>query len=252
MPITRPNGHWVSNVTTRLILLPGMDGTGDCFAPLLAHFPAAIEVTVIRYDPTTPASYAELERQVRQQLPSKESFVLLGESFSGPIAIAIAASPPKNLIGVIFACSFARNPRPRLTWCQSWIRFLPIKRGPDALMQYFILGSYSTPSLKRLLADAVAQVNEQVLRYRMQQVLNLDYTALLSKVTLPSLYLHSIDDRLVPLQAATYLTSRLPQCKLITIAAPHFLLQVAPIEAAHTIIEFLQYASSSIKPRTEH
>ncbi len=227
-----------------------MDGTGDCFAPLLAHLPTEIDVTVIRYDLTTPASYAELEQQVRQQLPSNESFVLLGESFSGPIVIAIAASPPENLIGVIFACSFARNPQPQLTWCQRWIRFLPIKRGPDALMQYFILGLYSTPSLKRLLTGAVAQVNEEVLRYRMQQVLNLDYTALLSKVTLPSLYLRASDDRLVPMKAAIYLTSRLPQSTLITIAAPHFLLQVAPIEAARTILEFLQYASKLTKPRT--
>jgi len=73
----------------------------------------------------------------------------------------------------------------------------------------------------------------------------------LSKITLPSLYLRASDDRLVPLQAATDLISRLPQSTLITIAAPHFLLQAAPIEAARTILEFLQYASQSTKPHTD-
>ena len=37
---------------TALVLLPGMDGTGDLFAPLLSALPPALRTIVVRYPAT--------------------------------------------------------------------------------------------------------------------------------------------------------------------------------------------------------
>ena len=98
----------------RLVLLPGMDGTGDLFEPLQEALDPRTRVDIVRYPGSGPQGYDELEPRIRAQLPADEPFVLLGESFSGPLAIAIAATPPPGLRGLILCCSFARAPAPGL------------------------------------------------------------------------------------------------------------------------------------------
>src|SRR6516162_3575503 len=97
----------------RLVLLPGLDGTGLLFRGFLKTLDPAILTAVVSYPPDRDMDHAGLEAVVRASLPTQEPFVLLAESFSGPIAIAIAASRPAGLRGLILSCSFARNPCPR-------------------------------------------------------------------------------------------------------------------------------------------
>ena len=89
------------------MLLPGLDGTGKLFANFLAVLPPTIEARVIDYPTDEPLTYEQLELRVRAALPSDRPFVLLGESFGGPIAIRIAASPPPGLAGLILCGTFA-------------------------------------------------------------------------------------------------------------------------------------------------
>ncbi|UUZ51553.1 alpha/beta hydrolase [Massilia sp. B-10] len=55
---------------------------------------------------------------MRSRLPPAEPYFLLGESFSGPVAIALAAERPPMLLGLILSCTFARNPLPISTGAQ--------------------------------------------------------------------------------------------------------------------------------------
>lgn len=75
----------------RLVLLPGLDGTGRLFQPLLAHLPSTIDPLVISYS-NLAGTYAEMLPAARKELPPDRPFVLLAESFSGPAAIALAAN----------------------------------------------------------------------------------------------------------------------------------------------------------------
>src|SRR4051812_16660002 len=103
----------------KLILMPGMDGTGELFAPLLRALGNSIETTVLRYPTDEPLGYSELLPRVRAALPASGPFVLLGESFSGPLAIMIAAEAPAGLRGVILSASFASNP---IRWLPQFVR----------------------------------------------------------------------------------------------------------------------------------
>src|SRR5689334_21645025 len=106
--MTRPPSD--ESMPREIVLLPSMDGTGELFAEFRLMKPAGFEVSVIEL-PEEPLSYADLERLIEPRLSQDEPFVLLGESFSGPLAIRLAAKRPPNLRGLILCNSFVSAPR---------------------------------------------------------------------------------------------------------------------------------------------
>jgi len=93
-----------------LILLPGMDGTGELFERFLNVLPAWIHPKVVRYPSCQALSYTDLLALVRSTLPASEPFVVLAESFSTPIAIRLAAEGPPNLKALIICAGFIESP----------------------------------------------------------------------------------------------------------------------------------------------
>lgn len=225
---------------TRLILLPGMDGTGDCFAPFLDQLDSSIPRTVIPYDTQRPFDYAELEIQIRSQLPTDEAFVILGESFSGPLAVSIAARPPANLIGAIFVCTFVRSPLPLFKGMQTIVAKLPLKLAPFFIIQHFVIGRYSSPSLKNMLAQAIAKVSNNVLQVRANAALNVDYSDLAKQIQLPCLSIVASEDLLMSKATSEHLAQGIKEIEVAEIRAPHFVLQVAPQLTAQLVQNFLK------------
>src|SRR4051812_12200514 len=76
---------------TQLVLLPGLDGSGRLFQPLLAELPKWIEPVVVAYPPER-ARFDDLVPIARERLPHSGAFASLGESFSGPLALMLAPS----------------------------------------------------------------------------------------------------------------------------------------------------------------
>lgn len=152
------------------MLLPGMDGTGTLFEPFVEMLGARINVKVVRYPTAEPMGYAELETVARALLPTEGPFVILGESFSGPVAIALAASCSSRLKGLILCCSFARNPYPFFSGFKSFVGTLPVSIAPKSILSYFLLGPFATDALSLTLSRAIAQVTPSVFRARLKAV----------------------------------------------------------------------------------
>jgi pimeloyl-ACP methyl ester carboxylesterase len=222
-----------------LALLPGLDGTGALFHSFLNALDSGIRTIVVPYPRDRDMNYAGLEEVVRSLLPEPGSFVLLAESFAGPIAIAIAASRPAGLRGVILTCSFARNPRPLLAPLRPLVRFLPLRTAPITLLAAPALGRFATPALRSELAEALSRVSSSVIRGRLRAVLGVDVSALLPGVDVPVLYLRASDDILVPKSASDDFAA-MPRIRVVEIEGPHFLLQAKPSEAAAHVQPFLR------------
>lgn len=148
-----------------LVLLPGMDGTGELFIPLLAALDPAVPIVVVRY-PDEPLDYAAHEKLARAALPANKRYLILRESFSGPIAIAIAAAAPHGLLGYVLCCSFVRTPRPIVPLLCPVLAVVPPRRIPPALTNYFLMGHFATAQLRRLLARALRRLSSAVLAAR--------------------------------------------------------------------------------------
>ena len=222
-----------------VVLLPGMDGTATLFESFSTALGQRCEVQAIAYPNNSPLGYAELEAFVRRLLPRSGQFVVLGESFSGPIAIALAAAPPPRLLGVVLCCTFARNPRPTFLSFGWLVRRAPMKFLPVSLLSIALLGKYSSPRWRSALARALAPVSSAALRARLQAVLTVNALPQLASSKVPVLYLRATEDRVVPVSASQLVARVLPAVTIIPIQGPHFLLQVCPEPAAAAVNEFI-------------
>ena len=230
-----------------LVLLPGMDGTGDLFDDFVAEVKDTFEIQVVRYPTHKSLDYAELEALVIQVLPTDVDYVLLGESFSGPIAISIASKNPPRLKGLVLCCTFVDNPRPALSSVRHLLPFFSTRYAPGAAMGYLLMGSFSTPSQRQALATAVAKVPDATMRSRARAVLDVLVSKEMARIQVPTLYLRATHDRVVPRSASVKIFQLLPKVEIVDVDAPHCLLQTAAPQAAKMVVDFVQ--SKVLMPR---
>jgi len=89
-----------------------MDGTGELLTALVDQLSLLRSAQIISFPANRSLGYDDLIAYVAERTP-KGRFAILGESFSGPIAIEIAATESR-VAGLILASSFARHPIPSL------------------------------------------------------------------------------------------------------------------------------------------
>lgn len=227
-----------------LVILPGMDGSGIAYESFIAALGSGVSVKVVQYPATEPLGYPQLESIARAALPAGP-FVLLGESFSGPVATSLAASAPAGLRGLVLCCSFVSNPRPLFSGLRALAGMLPLSSVPAGLLDYFLLGTFATPALRSALAENIARVSAPVLRGRLLSVMSADVSDRLPAVRVPILYLRGSRDRVVPSGASKRVVRFNPNARVVEFEAPHLLLQVVPLEAARAVGGFLREAENS-------
>ncbi|WP_243318436.1 alpha/beta fold hydrolase [Geothrix paludis] len=221
-----------------LVLLPGLDGTGLMFGPFVAALEAAgFEARVVRYPPAL-VSYPACAHFAHTLLPRDRPFLLLGESFSGPVALALAAEAPEYLVGVVLCGTFAKNPRPGLGRLAPLLPILP-NRLPPAVIRFLLLGRWATAPLLDLLRALVPQVPPATVKARLRAVVAVDQTPLLGRLRVPVLALVAARDRLVPPSATAWLRARLPNLDIVRLQGPHWLLQTRPDACVQAIEAFL-------------
>src|ERR1700722_4342704 len=225
-----------------LVLLPGLDGTGKLFSELLRVLGSDIDAQIVAYPVDQPLGYAELEALVRAALPADRRFVLLGESFSGPIAIRIDADPPAGLAGVILCGTFARNPYPLFGWAQPLAAWFPLKSLPRWLRAPLMWGSLAAERAPTQLNRAMAAVSADVIRHRIAALLAVDASAELARVELPILVLQAAHDLVIPRSATQWILETAPHAQFVEIEGPHLLLQTRPEECVAAVIRFVRAA----------
>jgi len=226
-------------LTPTLILLPGLDGTGKLFANFLEALDLSLSTQVVTYPPEVPLGYDELEPLVRAALPTNRPFVLLGESFSGPLAIRIARRPPPHLKGLILCVTFASNPFPKLAWARRLAAFLPLK-SPRWMRAPLMWGSASPSKAPRQSERAMAGVATAVVRRRIAELLAVDETAALGQISLPTLVLCAARDRVVSKAATMRIMQGIRHARRVDIDGPHLLLQTCPQECAAAVLSFIR------------
>ena len=227
--------------TLTLVLLPGLDGTGDLFTNLLPELPQDIEVIAAAYPARQFLSYSELVSWVGDLVPKNKPYVLLGESYGSPLAVKFAATHPFNLAGLILCAGFISNPVrkwrfvPRLLARPLFFQFRP----PDFALKYFIAGAGAPESLIIAVERATLSVSSKVLAARARAVIDCDASQEIRQVKVPLLYLQGAKDRLVAKECLDEIKRLHPETISISIRAPHLLLQREPRLAAQAITQFL-------------
>ena len=247
------------NPAIHLILLPGLDGTGDLFAPLLKRI-AAMKIAAgepefiahaLQYPTHEQLGFRALNEMVEYylatQLPADAVYVLLGESFSGPIAVAVAhaaqtaldnkAPDERRCLGLILCCTFVRNPFSVFAPLGPLWSLAPLELVPMSWVNRLAQGKLDFWSDQGELA--MAQLAPDVLRYRLKIISKVDVSRELSELRLPILYLQASKDLIVPASAARLVQELAPQTDLVRIEGSHFLLQSKPAAALAHMQQFI-------------
>lgn len=204
-----------------LVLLPGLDGTCKLFDRFVRAAPAGTSVVAIPLPSDRVLTYDELADFAASRLPPGP-IAVLGESFSGPLALRVAMRVP--LAGVILCASFVRPPlalRATAGALSMLVRVSP----PVPLVRALLTGG--DEALAHDLVRAVREVDPAVLASRVRMVLRVDLVAELAACPVPIQYLQAARDRVVgPSQAALVRRTR-PDANVVRIDGPHLLLQAA-------------------------
>ena len=140
----------------QLVLLPGLDGTGVLFRPLLKKLPHYIQPIVVTYPTDKELGYDELLPIVLKKLPQGAPFVLLGESFGGPLSLRVAATRPAGLKALILSASFLSCPHHFVpAWTAPLVRAFPFRAFPKLVQLKALLGGYATAELLTLSKEAL-------------------------------------------------------------------------------------------------
>jgi pimeloyl-ACP methyl ester carboxylesterase len=221
------------------LLLPGLDGTGNLFAPLLAELQAPLMPTVVQYPCELALTYEDLVAFVEQQLPAGP-FALVGESFSGPLAIRIAARHPTSCVGLVLVATFIRSPIQFPKVLRFLLRPSVFALPPPAFVVRRLLAGEDAPvDLLNAFAAALRQVRADVIAARVREVLRVDESASAAQLPMPVMYLAGGRDRLVSVTALEELRRWCSHLESVFVDAPHLVLQRKPAEAAATIQGFL-------------
>jgi pimeloyl-[acyl-carrier protein] methyl ester esterase len=225
---------------TTLVLLPGLDGTEIFFRPLVAALPTWIKPLVVTYATSGANDYSNLFSAVRAAVKDSKECYVLGWSFSGPLALMLAAKEPNRIRGVILCASFVRAPIPAL----SSLRFAvvsPVVHLVRIARRIHLSFRINSPNRLRYdKAGTLARVPSRVLAARARAVLTLNAREYLRECPRPVLYVAGSRDRVVPSWNADDVVRELPSTKVVTIEGSHLALYTNPRAAVHAIVGFMR------------
>lgn len=221
-----------------LVLLPGLDGTGTLFDRVDRRLAAAGVLAIALSYPTDPAlTYRDYADFVRENIGTRQ-VVLLGESFSGPVAVMIAARMPDQIHGLILAATFLRTPWPG--WLIRSGSKLNPRVLPNRIRDRVLMGAYGDLALAAKIEDIVASLPPLVRVGRLREVSRVDVRADFERVNCPILVLHGDDDWVVPGRQLRAAVRGKPIVQYASLPGAHMLLQTQHGLAASRIVSFLE------------
>lgn len=226
--------------TETLVVLPGLDGTEVFFRPFLSLLPGWIRPVVVCYPPTGPNDYETLLRLVREQVAGLPAYFVLGSSFSGPLAIMLAAAEPDRVRGMILSATFLRAPG----------RCLPLFRFAAVAPVFWVfravrrmpVWALRTPDdpFRRAKAETWRRVSARCLAARLRAVLAVDVRPQWRQCNAPALCLTFADDKVVPPHCAEELRLGRPSMRAIAVPGDHLAMCKDPAPWTRQIVQFIK------------
>ena len=223
-----------------LVMLPGLDGTGIMFRPILRELDREVDPIVISYQQEDNCSYPALSERVSHTLPEKEFFIL-GESFSGPIALMLADRKPTGLKGIILCASFISNPSILFPSFLGFLVTAPLfSVWPVSIKANALTSGRANGKIKDLMKEVKRVTRSRALASRTRETLKVDVTEELRRCQYPILYLRGARDMVVTSHNLRAMKRIQQNISDVTIDASHLVLQEAPEDSAREILGFMR------------
>jgi len=220
-----------------LVMLPGMDGSGDLFYEFAAIAPSSVAPLVTTLPSIGP--YDDLLRELAVNLPESGKFAILAESFSGPLAIRLAALFAPRVVSLVLCNTFATSPRHHALRMIPW-RLMFSFPPPAGIIRGLLLDSAAPQKLVERVQAAVRNAHPKVMAARIRAVLAVNEIGALRKLSCPVLYLRGTNDRLIPQRNVDEFARNVAIFRQCNINGPHMLLQTQSVRVWEAIEPFLR------------
>ena len=234
----QPDYDWRLSVTGSgepLVLVPGMDGTGQLFyrqVPLLARS-FRVATYALRSDAESMDTLVgDLERVIAAVAPETRRAIVIGESFGGALAMSFTLARPQQVESLVVLNSFPYfAPRVRLRLARYGLGLIPW--GAMSLIRRataFRLHSAHThrDEIRRFMELTAAASRTGYLN-RLQLLMAYDVRDRLHDLKPPTLFLASDQDHLVPSVAqARLMAARAPNATLRILQGHGHICLIAP------------------------
>jgi aminoacrylate hydrolase len=200
-----------------VVLVSGMDGTGKLFyrqVPLLARSYRVATYALRDTATTMEELVADLGAVIDAVAPATRRATIVGESFGGALALSFTLARPANVERLVVLNSFPRFiPQVRLRLARAGLRALPW--GAMGLIRRLTasrLHSRHTHRAEiRRFMELTASASRDGYCNRLQVLTGYDVRHRLQDIRVPTLFLASDQDHLVPSVAqARYMAARVP------------------------------------------
>ena len=233
-----PDYDWrlaVEGTGEALVLVPGMDGTGQLFYRQTPSLSESFRTATyaLRNNATTMGTLVEdLARVIDTVAPEARRAVVVGESFGGALAMSFALARPEQVSALVVLNSFpyfAPQFRLRLARyglaCLPWGAMRLIRRATA-----FRLHSAHTHRKEiRRFMELTASADRQGYINRLQVLMSYDIRTRLHDLRPPALFLAAEHDHLVPsVQQAEFMVSRVPRATLRILHGHGHICLIAP------------------------
>ena len=247
MPVT-------NSATLTAVLLPGIDGTGRNFGPLIEQLPSWISPQVIAYPSHEVLSYVQLTELLQPLLPTDKPYILIAESFAGPLALLLSQRAGDNLKALVLCVTFVSNPRPRLAklaplLLHEWLLAVPPQKW---MARLFVTGFDVSDAMLAQALEIHRHMSPHVILQRLREVIRIDVRDRLRTCRLPVLHLYAKRDHLILQGATREIHSLRPDIQSLGIDGSHFLLQTRPQQCVAAIVAFLHEQGIVNLNRAEH
>ncbi len=226
----------------KLILLPGMDGTGSLFRDFVDYCDCDGKIIPLPTD--GKQLYPALAEKIVNELPKREDYILLAESFSSGLIPHLMSTVSHKPKAIVWVSGFLYPPKPFLL---SLFKLLPLYwliklPGAKKLMRYFCMQGASDKTWE-LCWPILNNMSHVLIKKRLDAIRKIDH--LNYKIDIPMLILVARQDKLVASHCLFRAIHLLPNIHVRSFDGPHFLLQAKPQETAKIIMDFMSYIRKS-------
>ena len=223
-----------------IALLPGLDGTGELFFPIIPFLEKDFEVHVIKYDYLQ--SFDDHVQCVIDQLPENTPISLVAESFSGPIALALLANKQRNFQASVLSATFCKSPLPQFV-SHMW-RYIPefffaMNPAYQLSLDWLAIGNDIDPDVRSRTHKILETIPPRYIQNRMCLVNEIDVSQLLKEIEVPLLYIQASRDHIVSRNSGLEIKQHINDMNIVSVDGPHMILQSEPKLCADLIIEHI-------------
>lgn len=221
-------------------MLPGFDGTGVLYEPLIAALGEQCDCVAVHYE--NHQAVDGYHAQIRAACAGDAPIVLLAESFSGPLALATMAALPDQVVAGVLSTTFAKPPLALVISLAQKLRLasFTLPTVSEQVLRLFCLNGVRDVGLIREIAGVVRGVDAATMASRINALTHMDATAHLAQIRQPVLMLHAEEDRVVRRRFSDSLVQGLANVQEVSVRGPHLLLQARADACAAEIQQFLK------------